>query len=226
MRRERPDYSRTPMTLLDPLFGWKPVNELFSDTGRLQRMLDFESALARAEARAGIIPAATASTISSHCRAQLFNFDVLARGAVDAGNLAIPMVRQLTELVSKENKDAARYVHWGATSQDAIDTGLVLQLRDALRLIAPNSNGSAPISPNSPNGTKPHRCPPAPGCSKPFPPSSGSRPPATSTHSPATAPVCANSVREPWCCNSAAPQEPWPASTTAASTWLKHSPRN
>src|SRR5581483_10151837 len=74
----------------------------------------------------------TASTISSHCRAQLFNFDVLARGAVDAGNLAIPMVRQLTELVSKENKDAARYVHWGATSQDAIDTGLVLQLRDAL----------------------------------------------------------------------------------------------
>jgi 3-carboxy-cis,cis-muconate cycloisomerase len=125
------------MTLLDPLFGWKPVNELFSDTGRLQRMLDFESALARAEARAGIIPAATASTISSHCRAQLFNFDVLARGAVDAGNLAIPMVRQLTELVSKENKDAARYVHWGATSQDAIDTGLVLQLRDALRLIAP-----------------------------------------------------------------------------------------
>src|SRR5579871_6118404 len=135
MRRERPDYSRTPMTLLDPLFGWKPVNELFSDTGRLQRMLDFESALARAEARAGIIPAATASTISSHCRAQLFNFDVLARGAVDAGNLAIPMVRQLTELVSKENKDAARFVHWGATSQDAIDTGLVLQLRAALAIV-------------------------------------------------------------------------------------------
>jgi 3-carboxy-cis,cis-muconate cycloisomerase len=123
------------MTLLDPLFGWKPIDEIFADTARLQRMLDFEAALARAEARAGVIPTDAANSISNHCRAQLFDLTALAHAAVDAGNLAIPMVRQLTELVTKDNKDAARYVHWGATSQDAIDTGLVLQVRDALRLI-------------------------------------------------------------------------------------------
>jgi 3-carboxy-cis,cis-muconate cycloisomerase len=123
------------MSLLDPLFGWKPVDEVFSDDQRLQRMLDFESGLARAEARVGVIPTTAATGISNHCRAELFNLDALAHAAADAGNLAIPMVRQLTELVGQENKDAARYVHWGATSQDAIDTGLILQLRDALHLI-------------------------------------------------------------------------------------------
>ena len=60
----------------------------------------------------------------------------LARAAANAGNLAIPLVKQLTVLVAQKEKDAARYVHWGATSQDAIDTGRVLQLRQALNLIS------------------------------------------------------------------------------------------
>ena len=124
------------MTLLDPLFGWKPIDEIFSDASRLLRMLDFEAALARAEARVSLIPADAALSISSHCRAELFDLNALARAAADAGNLAIPMVRQLTDLVAKADKDAARYVHWGATSQDAIDTGLTLQLRDALHVVA------------------------------------------------------------------------------------------
>jgi 3-carboxy-cis,cis-muconate cycloisomerase len=125
------------MSLLAPLFGWKPVDEIFSDPQRLQRMLDFEAALARAEGRVGVIPANAATSISNQCRAELFDLTALAQAATDAGNLAIPMVRQLTELVSKHDLEAARYVHWGATSQDAIDTGLILQLRDALRLISP-----------------------------------------------------------------------------------------
>ena len=124
------------MTLLDPLFGWKPIDEIFSDASRLLRMLDFEAALARAEARVSLIPADAALSISSHCRAELFDLNALARAAADAGNLAIHMVRQLTDLVAKADKDAARYVHWGATSQDAIDTGLTLQLRDALHVVA------------------------------------------------------------------------------------------
>jgi 3-carboxy-cis,cis-muconate cycloisomerase len=123
------------MSLLDPLFGWKPVDEIFCDEQRLQRMLDFESALSRAEARVGLIPATAATAISNHCRVDLLNLDALAGAAADAGNLAIPMVRQLTHLVAKADQDATRYVHWGATSQDAIDTGLILQLRAALRLI-------------------------------------------------------------------------------------------
>ncbi|MBN0595856.1 hypothetical protein JTM42_35830, partial [Pseudomonas aeruginosa] len=54
------------------------------------------------------------------------------KAAVGAGNLAIPLVKQLTAQVKAQDPEAARYVHWGATSQDAIDTGLVLQLRGAL----------------------------------------------------------------------------------------------
>ena len=99
-------------------------------------MLDFEAALARAEARAGFIPSIAAPAIEAKCRAELYDMTVLARSAAKAGNLAIPLVKQLTLLVAQKDKEAARYVHWGATSQDAIDTGRVLQLNQALALIS------------------------------------------------------------------------------------------
>src|SRR5258708_1439573 len=98
-------------------------------------MLDFEAALARATARAGGIPGPAASQIESQCRAELFDMEALSRGAAAAGNPAIPMVKALTAQVERKDHDAARFVHWGATSQDAMDTGLVLQLRNALELI-------------------------------------------------------------------------------------------
>ena len=124
------------MNLLDPLFRLTAIDAIFSDRSTLQGMLDFESALARAEARCGIIPASAASAIASKCRAELFEPSAIAQSAARAGNLAIPLVRQLTALVAKKEKSAARFVHWGATSQDAIDTGRILQLRQALDLIA------------------------------------------------------------------------------------------
>src|SRR5271156_2433516 len=126
------------MNLLDPLFRSKAVEKVFSNRATLQAMLDFEAALARAEARAGFIPASAAPAIEAKCRAELYDMTVLARVAAKAGNLAIPLVKQLTLLVAQGDKDAARYVHWGATSQDAIDTGCVLQLRQALALMASN----------------------------------------------------------------------------------------
>jgi 3-carboxy-cis,cis-muconate cycloisomerase len=128
------------MNLLDPLFGSEAVDAIFADDMRLQHMLDFEAALARAEAQLDIIPKSAAAPIASQCRADLFDTESLAQGAVKSGNLAIPMVRQLTELVGKHDKEAMRYVHWGATSQDAIDTGLVLQLRDGFDAIAADLN--------------------------------------------------------------------------------------
>jgi 3-carboxy-cis,cis-muconate cycloisomerase len=118
--------------LYDPLFTTDAMREIFSDRGRLQGMLDFEAALARAEARVGVIPASAVPAIEAHCRAELFDVEELARGAVSAGNAAIPLVKELTALVAREDQDAARFVHFGATSQDAMDTGLVLQLRGAL----------------------------------------------------------------------------------------------
>jgi 3-carboxy-cis,cis-muconate cycloisomerase len=65
----------------------------------------------------------------------LFDVAELSRGVKLSGNIAIPLVKALTALVAQSDKDAARYVHWGVTSQDAIDTGFVLQLRQALKLI-------------------------------------------------------------------------------------------
>jgi 3-carboxy-cis,cis-muconate cycloisomerase len=124
------------MNLLDPLFRSQAVEKVFSNRATLQAMLDFEAALARAEARAGFIPAAAAPAIEAKCRAELYDMTVLARAAANAGNLAIPLVKQLTLLVAQKDKAAARYVHWGATSQDTIDTGRVLQLREALVLIS------------------------------------------------------------------------------------------
>jgi 3-carboxy-cis,cis-muconate cycloisomerase len=120
------------MSLLDPLFRWDAIEELFTDRARVQGMLDFEAALARAEGQLGIIPKEAAPKIAGKCRADLIDLSSLARAAARAGNLAIPLVKQLTDLVAKDDPEAARYVHWGATSQDAIDTGFVLQLRSAL----------------------------------------------------------------------------------------------
>ncbi len=124
------------MRLLDPLFRWQAVENVFSDRARIQSMLDFEAALARAEARMSVIPGSAATPIAAKCRAELYDFEALAQAAAQAGNLAIPLVKQLTASVATEDKAAARFVHWGATSQDAIDTGFVLQARRALELLA------------------------------------------------------------------------------------------
>jgi 3-carboxy-cis,cis-muconate cycloisomerase len=123
------------MQLLDPLFRWQALDETFSDRAGVQRMLEFEAALARAEARTGVIPAAAAVAIEKKCRAEHINFQQLAHAAALAGNLAIPLVKQLIALVAEDGVESARFVHWGATSQDVIDTAFVLQLREALGLI-------------------------------------------------------------------------------------------
>jgi 3-carboxy-cis,cis-muconate cycloisomerase len=123
------------MTMLDPLFGWEVTDRIFSDSVRVQRMLDFERALAAAEARLNVIPKSAGIAIAGHCRAELFDLLAIASAAAAAGNLAIPLVKELTKLVGQRDEEASRYVHWGATSQDVIDTGVVLQLRDAFDAI-------------------------------------------------------------------------------------------
>jgi 3-carboxy-cis,cis-muconate cycloisomerase len=111
------------------------MRAVFSDRGRLQGMLDFEAALATALAEVGIIPAPAAQSIVSQCRAEYYDLEALARASAHAGNSAIPVVKELTARVASVDPLAERYVHWGATSQDAMDTGLILQVRDALELI-------------------------------------------------------------------------------------------
>ncbi len=127
----------TPETirLFDPLFTTDAMRQVFSDRRQLQYMLDVEAALARALAAAGIAPRSAIAAIESKCSAELFSLESLARSAAQSGNLAVPLVKALTELVAAGDSSAASFVHYGATSQDVIDTALVLQLRDALELL-------------------------------------------------------------------------------------------
>jgi 3-carboxy-cis,cis-muconate cycloisomerase len=108
------------------------------DTAYLQHMLDFEAALARAEAAAGVIPASAVAPIADACKADAFDLAALAESATQSGNLAIPLVKALTAAVAKADTDAARYVHWGATSQDAMDSAIVLTLRAAIDALLPD----------------------------------------------------------------------------------------
>ena len=117
------------------LSGDPAVAAHFADHARLQAMLDVEVALAEAEAELGIVPRDCVTPIRTAARASLYDRAVLAAEAAQDGNLAIPLVRHLTRQVAAADPQSARYVHWGATSQDVIDTALVLQLRAAVPLV-------------------------------------------------------------------------------------------
>ncbi|MGB2634481.1 MAG: lyase family protein, partial [Candidatus Acidiferrum sp.] len=123
------------MTLYDELFSYSAMETVLSDESRVKGMLQFEAALAIAEARTGVIPEGAAQKIAEQCRSAKFDLAAIAKEAAFAGNVAIPLIKMLTEAVARQDKDAARFVHWGATSQDVIDTGFVLQMRDALALV-------------------------------------------------------------------------------------------
>src|SRR5690349_13308588 len=98
------------MRLFDKLFRYEPIDQIFSDHSYIQSLLEFEAALARAEAKAGVIPAVDAPIIAAACLAEQFNVEELATQAAVSGNVAIPLVKKLTELVTKQSKDAARFV--------------------------------------------------------------------------------------------------------------------
>jgi 3-carboxy-cis,cis-muconate cycloisomerase len=104
---------------------------IFADASLLQAMLDFEAALARAESAQSVIPSSAADAIGKQARAENFDAAKLAEEGLRAGTLAIPLVNALTERVRAVDEASARFVHWGATSQDVSDTAVVLLLRRA-----------------------------------------------------------------------------------------------
>jgi len=113
----------------------RSIDAVFGLESRIEGILAFEAALARASAREGVIAAAVADVIVSQCNVSGFDLASIAREAELAGNEAIPTIDQLRARVAAVDESAANWVHWGATSQDAIDTALVLQLGDALAAI-------------------------------------------------------------------------------------------
>ena len=113
---------------------------VLDDRARLQRMLDFEVALARAEAAVGIVPALVVDPIANAARAEQYDLASLAQAAAVAGNIVIPLIEALTTQVGKSDATAARFVHWGATSGDVIDTALVLDLKAAVDTLMTDLN--------------------------------------------------------------------------------------
>ncbi len=120
------------MTAFGPLFVPEQLLDAVSARAWLQAMLDVESALARAEAAAGVVPADAAAAIADGCRAELYDFGRLLEQGRAIGNPVEPLVRALREEVGD---DGAAYVHRGATSQDVMDTASMLVSHRALGLI-------------------------------------------------------------------------------------------
>ena len=121
--------------LLAPMLSSAAMRVVCDDATTLQHMLDFEAALARAEAATGVIPEGTVEAIAKTCKAESFDMAALAEAATRSGNLAIPLVKALTSAVAKFDAEASRYVHWGATSQDVIDTAAMLTLRAGIDVL-------------------------------------------------------------------------------------------
>ena len=120
------------------LFYQDDVTEIFSDQSLISYMIQAEVALAKAQAQVGVIPQSAADSIEAIAQKtalEQIDFDALATATGLAGNIAIPFVKQLTAIVKQHDEDAARYVHWGATSQDILDTACILQCRDALQWV-------------------------------------------------------------------------------------------
>jgi len=129
-----------PSSLLTPLISSAAMRAVLDDRARLQRMLDFEVALARAEAAVGVIPALASDQIANAAKAERYDLKALGEEAVTAGNIAIPLIKALTAEVAKADASAAGYVHWGATSQDVIDTALVLELKAVIDALIADLN--------------------------------------------------------------------------------------
>lgn len=119
--------------IFGPLFGDGAVSELFEDRAYVRAMVEVEIALAGAEAKLGIIPLSAAGQIAAAARAEAIDLTRLGRGTVEAGFPVIALVQEIRKLVGPE---AAPYVHWGATTQDIMDTACVLQIRSAIDIFS------------------------------------------------------------------------------------------
>lgn len=122
-----------PSRLIASLATTDDLAEVFSDRSVLEALLAFEAALARAQARLGIIPPTAAEAIAQAAVVESFDAAAIGRASRKSASIAIPLVNALTARV---DETGARFVHWGATSQDALDTAMVLLLRRAQAVLA------------------------------------------------------------------------------------------
>jgi 3-carboxy-cis,cis-muconate cycloisomerase len=114
------------------LFSTEAMRAIFTDRMRVQRYLDVELALARVQARLGIIPQAAADEINRHGDAGAYDLPALGVATVRAGSPIVPVVGAL---VKRCADGAGEWAHWGATTQDIMDSGMILQIGDAVALV-------------------------------------------------------------------------------------------
>jgi nitrosuccinate lyase len=129
--------------LFSPVRAGTEVAALTSDEAFLQAMLDAESALARAQARLQLVPAAAAAVITEVAQARNVDLVAIARQARDGANPVVPLVPALTAAVKAVDAAAAEHVHKGSTSQDILDTGLMLMSARALRVLLRDLDATA-----------------------------------------------------------------------------------
>jgi 3-carboxy-cis,cis-muconate cycloisomerase len=126
----------TATTVLDSIlfrdaFGTPRMREIFSEYALISRYVEVEVALARAEARCGVIPAEAAGEIETKCDAAALDIELLRHETDIVCYPILPLVHQL----ARQCGEAGRYVHWGATTQDIMDTAVVLQVQEGLKII-------------------------------------------------------------------------------------------
>jgi 3-carboxy-cis,cis-muconate cycloisomerase len=132
-----------PATIFDSdvfrnVFTTEAMRTVFSDESRVQKYLDFEAGLARAQARLGIIPKEAADEIVRHCSADKVDMAKLKEATERIGYPVLPVVQQLVKLC----KDGlGEWCHWGATTQDVTDTATVLQIQEALAIVESEIDG-------------------------------------------------------------------------------------
>ena len=114
------------------LFGTDEMRAIFEERNQLQRWLDVEAALARVEGRLGVVPQEAADAIVAHCNADEMSIEAIKR---DMDVTRHPIVPVIKELERHCPGDSGEYIHWGATTQDIMDTGMVLQLKEALPIL-------------------------------------------------------------------------------------------
>ncbi len=134
-----------PSTILDSavfrgIFTTEAMRNVFSDENRVQKYLDFEAALARAQARLKIIPQESADEIVAHCDLKFMDMAKLKEATERIGYPVLPVVQQL---VAACKDKLGEWSHWGATTQDITDTATVMQIREALDIVETDINAIA-----------------------------------------------------------------------------------
>lgn len=116
-------------------FSTKEMRQVFNDENMVQKWLDAEAALAKAQKELSIIPAEAADEICLKCKSELMDFAVLEDEIAKTSHPIVPVLRMLRDIC---DSNAGEYAHWGATTQDIMDTGMILQVKEAYGILYSN----------------------------------------------------------------------------------------